>query len=155
MSSNIESSLKSVDDIPRQITGKGRKLLEQYVNGEINKGEGCNKVTKELCDLMCEMRNIGMSGKQIANELEIVTTNAVYYHTRGDCTHEKSDKITYSECGWMRVKSRKGAQTKTLAVLYDTTIRTVQTHLSGDCSHEDGIEPVDPELRYENYKAKI
>lgn len=155
MSSDVQSSLKSVDDIPRQITGKGRKLLEEYIQKEINQGAGCNKVTKELCNLMCEMRDAGMSGQRIANQLDVVSTNAVYYHTRGDCTHEKSDKITYSECGWMRVKSRKGAQTKTLSILYDTTVRTVQTHLSGDCSHDDGIEPVDSELRYENYKAKL
>jgi len=155
MSSEVSSNLKSEDDIPRQITGKSRELLKSYITKEDNRGTECNKVTKDLCNAMRELKDSGLSGAEIANKIKIVSPNAVYYHTRGDCTHEKSDMITYSECGWMRVKSRKGALTETLAVLYDTTKRTVQVHLSGDCSHDQGIKPVPKDVRYENYKSKL
>lgn len=155
MSSEVSSNLKSEDDIPRQITGEARELLKGFINEEENRGHECNKVTKDLCNAMCELRESGVSGAEIADRIGVVSPNAVYYHTRGDCTHEKGDRLTYSECGWMRVKSRKGALTETLAVLYDTTKRTVQVHLSDDCSHDQGIEPVPEDVRYENYKSKL
>lgn len=156
MASRNDSGLKSEDDIPRQITGESRELLKRFINEpEPKQGKECNKVTKQLCDTMCEMKQSGMSGSEIADNIGIVSQNAVYYHTRGDCTHEKGNKITYSECGWMRVKSRKGALTETLAVLYNVTKRTAQVHLSGKCSHDQGIEPVPKDVRYQNYKDKL
>jgi len=156
MSSKIESNLTSEEQIPRQITGESRELLKSFINdGEDKRGNECNKVTQDLCDTICKLKKLGKSGSEIADMIGVVSENAVYYHARGDCTHEKGDMITYSECGWMRVKSKKGALTETLAVLYNTTKRTVQVHLSGDCSHEDSIEPVPKDVRYQNYKDKL
>lgn len=106
-----------------------------------------SKINKDLCELINEMYEQDMKASEIMKLIPATSQNTLYYHVRGDCEHEHREIVTFDECGWMRVYSRKGAKTSTLAILYNIHRRTVQKHLRGKCSHEQGIKPLTKQER--------
>lgn len=142
-------SLARVQDIPDELGDESKRKLKSYIrrhrdeHGNWNRDS--NKVSAELCSLMHDMHSEGLTAKEIKEPLPISSPNTIYYHLRNDCTHEKRVQLTYDECGWMRVHAHEGAPSTTLAMLYGVNQRVASRHITGKCSHEDGIEPVSPE----------
>lgn len=126
-----------------------KKRLQEESGGEVTIDYTSNKVSPAMCESMQDMKSDGMTASEIADEMGISSNTTVYYHLREECSHQYRPKVTYSECGWMRIHSRNGARTPTLAVLYDLSEENVVEHLMGRCNHEDGIEPLtEDECRY-------
>lgn len=137
------------EDLPDQLDEDSRALLTQYLESKRGDKDSwdreCNKISKEVCDLINEMKEDGVPAKEILDYIPAESTTAVYYHYRGDCTHEYRTRVTYDECMRMRMYSRKGARTSTLAILFNLARTNVQNHIMGNCSHEDGFEPLTAE----------
>lgn len=145
-------------EIPSGVNDETKERIKSLVEYEEEVSENWErtscKVTKELCNIICEMYSDGISPRDITDCLPISSHNTVYYHVRGDCNHEYRSKLTYDECGWMRVYARKGAPSSSLAVLYNVHKDRVSHHVTGKCRHEDGIEPVSAsKLRSNGYST--
>lgn len=147
------------EDLPRQLDGDSRALLEQYLESKRPDKDGwdreCNKISKDVCELIQEMYEDGVPVKEILKYVPAKSTTAVYYHINEECTHEYRTRVTYDECMRMRMYSRKGARTPTLGVLFNLARTNVQNHIMGKCSHEDGFEPLTAEeARWSLYKER-
>jgi len=109
-------------------------------------------VTLETCEFIKDMHEEGVSPSVIVDLFPIKSHSTVYYHVNDNCSHTHRVRLTYSECGWMRVKAGNGKSSKELAEEYDITQRVASRHILGDCNHEDGIAPIDPaKLRSNGY----
>lgn len=98
-------------------------------------------VTPDTCTIMREMVDRGLSPREVSHEVLGVSHDQVNYHVSGRCSCDDNDEIRYDECMRMRIDYRKGAPSRTLALLNDISKSTVRDHLCGECSHEDGIAP--------------
>jgi hypothetical protein len=97
--------------------------------------------TPDTCAIMREMVDRGYSPRGVSREIAGVSHKQVNYHVSGRCSCDDNDEMRYDECMRMRIAHRKGAPTRTLALLSDYKKTTVRDHLCGECSHEDGIAP--------------
>lgn len=141
-------------DIPRQLDDEMKGKLRRYLDehDDAQEAKRSRKVSKELCDLVNEMANEGVMKTEILDFVHFSSKNTLYYHLRGDCSHELGTDLTYDECGWMRVYAHNGAPSNTLGILYDVSTDTASKHVRGKCEHEDGIEPVSKDQMWENQK---
>lgn len=114
---------------------------------EINDDSLCSpgKVTKEMCIKIQKLHERGAQAEHIASKFNLSSANTVYYHSRGDCSHDRRTSVTYSECGWMRVHFKNGNSVSELSDKYGIAEKNVRVHLKGGCSHEDGIKPLSTE----------
>lgn len=142
------------DLIPHQLDDDARQRLiehlDRYRSQKTHSDAKPNKVTGELCDLVNEMYEEGIKPSEIVEAMPFSSNNTIYYHVRGDCSHTQRRLVTYDECMWMRIKAQKGAPRKTLAMLYDLSIRNATDHILGECGHDNGIEPLTNEELKEN-----
>lgn len=150
-----EPELADPEDLPRQMDDESKKLFEEYINAHKQRKEnsrGKKVVTSKLCKVINDMRESGVCPSKITEHMPVNSPATIYYHLRGDCSHDDRPSITYDECCKMRIYSRRGAKTTTLAMLNDIDRNNVQIHILGKCSHEDGIEPLTvEEARYTTY----
>jgi predicted transcriptional regulator len=112
---------------------------------KINLSDERHNVDIEACEVIKELYEKGMSLQDIADLLGNLSKSGVRYHVQNKCTHKKQGKITYSECGWMRIKARRNKSTKQLSKNYGVSDDTIRAHLKGECHHEDGIIPLSKE----------
>ena len=142
------------ETIPKGIDQDTKKRLKTYLAQKKKQDSEAkrtsNKVTKGMCDLINDMYEDRASPSEITEFAPVSSPNTIYYHLRGDCSHEYRSIITYSECGWMRVKAHKGMSTSEISSEYNVSERVVISHVTGDCGHEDGIEPLGGDMLYEN-----
>jgi hypothetical protein len=157
LSENMQGGLEELahpDTLPDQLSEENREALASIMEASRSEGgggpKGTGKVTVDLCNIIQEMYTEGTSVSDIIEHIPVESPNTVYYHLRGDCTHSKRAKISYSECGWMRVKANKGESSKTISEEYNVTQRNAAVHITGKCSHEDGVDPVEPETLRSN-----
>lgn len=145
------------DDIPKELNEDARELLIQHLeemhDSSWSSDSTPGKITKEMCELIHKMRDDGVKWDDIIDYFPISSPSALAYHLNDECSHEKRNRVTYSECGWMRVHARNGAKTQTLSILYNLTHRNVVIHLTGECNHEDGIEPLEGSELYKNSRS--
>lgn len=141
------------------VSGENKELLEKLLQHEQsnNQERDCKsgKVSKGLCEALNDMYEDGVSPYTMVEELHISSKSTVYYHLNGKCNHEKRRSLTYDECGWMRVQATCGATTEELCEKYDVSGNTVRRHVTGDCTHEDGIEPVEGSVLRSNSIVKL
>lgn len=139
----------SPEDIPEKLDEDTKAKLRKYLESKKSDGKSwdrrCNKISKKVCKLINEMKDEGVAVSTILSYIPAKSENTVYYHLGKDCSHEYRIRVTYDECCRMRMYSRKGARTSTLAILFDLNRRSVMRHLRGHCSHEDGFEPLSAE----------
>lgn len=140
----------SPDTLPQGLNGEARErvasiMREARVSQGENRGES-NKVTSIICEGIREMYEQGVPVKEITKQVPVSSHNSVYYHINGECSHEYRVQLTYSECGWMRVKAQKGKSSKELSEEYNLSQDVTTRHIVGKCDHEDGIEPLDSQL---------
>ncbi len=139
--------LGSPESVPNQIDSDIRDKLTEYL--ELKQKEHKNetptsyKVTVELCQIMKDMHEDGAKATEIRDAMPISSTGTVRYHVNDNCKHNRRSRITYSECGWMRIKAEKGKTTKELSEEYDTNQRIVRKHVTGDCNHESGVDELE------------
>lgn len=134
-------------ELPSRLNEDTKRRLREIAEDEGNEESSTNntpwKVTVEMCNLMNDMREDGVQPKDIMEIAPFSSQDTLYRHLRGDCTHKARQRVSYDECGWMRFYAKRGAPSKTLAVLYDIDRKTVVNHLSGKCSHNSGLEHLD------------
>jgi len=158
------ATLIDKSQIPDQVDGKSRELIESYLDSNREGGgedwdwqntehKTSAKVTVDLCKLIKEMYSDGASATDIIECTHIRSRNTVYYHVNDECSHTKRSSIAYSECGWMRRHARKGASTPTLSVLHDVSKRCVRVHVTGECDHTHGCETVSIEKLRDNARS--
>lgn len=150
-------TLADPEDLPKGISKDARETMVSIINqhkkdvGEIEKTSG--KVTVELCETFSQMKENGVPVSEIQELTHIDSPNTIYYHLRGDCSHQHRAQVTYSECGWMRIKAQQGAGTPELSEEYDLSQENTAVHVTGKCQHEDGIEPVSGDQLYKNSRS--
>lgn len=149
---DVFHTVPDIDDLPNGLDGDAKRRIQEYAEElteenkeDIHEDRNQNIVTKELCELIHDMDSKGMRHKDIIECMPFSTQHTLYYHLREDCKHSHRTTVTYDECGWMRVYAKQGAPLRTLAVLFNISRENASTHLSGDCSHEDMLEPVSTE----------
>lgn len=143
--------LADAEDIDPRLSPDTRDRILSYLdNNKENSKPVTNKVSKAMCEDMKHRYENGATANDILQDFPIETTDTVYFHVNDKCTHTQRSKVTYDECGWMRVKSKKGAPTKTLAVLYNVSQDTAYEHISDRCNHELHIDPVEPSKLRDN-----
>jgi len=147
------------EDLPDVLDSKTKAQLEAYLESkkqdEPNAPRSSGKVTSELCNLMNQMYSDGVNGTDIVDLVPVKSHNTVYYHLGDDCTHARRSRISYSECGWMRIHAENGAPSSTLAILNDICEEHATKHVTGRCSHEDGIKPVDGNVLRNNSRPEV
>jgi hypothetical protein len=129
---------------------KDEEEIRQSRDGEWDRTS--NKVTKSLCDLMNELRDDGVMPREILSMVPVSSPNTIYYHLRGDCSHEYRAKISYDECGWMLFKATNGASSKELSESYDVSQECVARHVTGRCQHKHNLEPLTGDELFANSK---
>jgi len=143
-----------MDRLPKNLSQDIQSTLKSYLESNLYSGDGSkrdsHKVDSSLCQLIKDMYDDGVSAQDIVDHLPISSPNTVYYHVRDECSHKHRSRVTYDECGWIRVKARSGDSVKELSQDYDLSTKSVRLHAKGECSHEDGIDPVDPDVLYQN-----
>ena len=132
------------DDAKQRIEQYAKKLTEEQGN-EDRVQKTSNTVTMELCELIHDMDSKDIPHTDIIECMPFSSQHTLYYHLREDCDHSYRSKLTYNECGWMRIYAKQGAPLQTLSVLFNISERNASIHLSGECNHEDMLEPVSTE----------
>jgi len=145
-------------DLPEAIGEDEKRKLKKYLNSINDSNSKPNKtsrkVSKQLCSLIEDLAEQGLKPQEICDLIEVKSKNTVYYHLRDECEHKYRDKVTYDECGWMRVYAKKGAPSSTLAILYNVSREIATRHITGKCNHQDGIQPLSGlELRRNSYSG--
>lgn len=148
--------LADPDTLPTQLDEEQRDMLaalmEKSRQSLPDSPKSSHKIDSNVCKVMREMKESGVSVKEILDYVPAKSPNTVYYHINDDCSHDRRVQITYSECGWMRVKAGNGKTSADIADEYNLAQRNARMHITGKCSHEDGIEPVDSDvLRANSY----
>jgi len=146
--------------LPQGLSKDTKERLRQHILAQERSDKDnntSNTVTKDLCHLICDLREEGMKVNHILRYMPFSSPNTVYYHLRQECSHKYRSKLTYDECGWMRYYASKGAPSKTLAILYNVSQEVAMRHITGKCNHENMIEPLSgEELRSNGYnKTKL
>lgn len=100
------------------------------------------QVTPDTCALMRYMAEQVDAKKRVAEAFAWVSYDRVLAHVNGECSCDEITHVHYDECMRMRLRARKGAPARTLALLNDIEVDTVWVHIGGRCSHEDGIRPL-------------
>ena len=148
------SSTSDLVDLPPGLSKDIEERLRSHLERERRKSETWDrtngKVSKQLCNVIHDMHDEGMTGEEIADVLPVGSQNTIYYHLREDCSHDYRDSINYDECGWMRFHASNGAPSRTLAILYGCAQEGVTRHVTGRCRHGHKVEPVDGQKLREN-----
>jgi hypothetical protein len=131
-------------DAKERIKKHAERLTEEDSDVK-NVDKTSNIVTKELCELMHDMDSKDIPHTDIIDCMPFSSQHTLYYHLREDCDHSYRSKLSYHECGWMRIYAKQGAPLQTLTVLFNISERNASIHLSGECNHEDMLEPVSTE----------
>lgn len=146
--SDYEPSYGSPESVPDQIEPETKKRLKSYLKRKRDERKDTTsnsyKVTVELCEIMKNMYENGVGPTDICEIMPFSSPGTVRYHVKDKCEHERRPRVTYSECGWMRIKASKGKSTKALSKEYDTNSRTIRKHVTGGCNHDSGIDDLDP-----------
>jgi len=149
MSEDIRK-LADPDTLPTQLGEEQREMLAALMGKSRqplpDSPKSSHKITSNVCKVMREMKESGVSVKEILDYVPAESPNTVYYHINDNCSHDRRVQITYSECGWMRVKAKEGAATSEVADDYNLSPKNARMHIVGKCSHEDGIEPVNADV---------
>jgi len=132
-------------DLPNGLDSDVRNRIRRCRKTEEGQSSTSGKVTKELCDLIHEMDSKDVPHSKIISSMPFSSQHTLYYHLREECEHEYRSRITYSECGWMRIYAKQGAPLQTLSLLFNLSNENTSIHLSGKCGHEDMLEPVSTE----------
>jgi len=147
--------LADAEDIDPRLSPDTRDRILSYLdNNKENSKPVTNKVSKAMCEDMKHRYENGATANDILQDFPIETTDTVYFHVNDKCTHTQRSKVTYDECGWMRVQAKNGATTSELCDSYDVSGNTVRRHVTGDCAHEDGIEPIEGSVLRSNSIVK-
>lgn len=153
-----EYTLADPEDLPTGLSEDIRKALVKYLKRKKKSKDDWEhtsaKVPIYLCDLMRDMHDEGLPGTKIVNLVPVKSQATVYYHLRDDCSHDYRSQLTYDECGWIRMYAKKGAPSKTLAVLYDISQEAIARHATGRCSHDHGCKPIDSQELHNNGRAE-
>lgn len=143
-------SIPNVEELPNGISKEVIDHIDNYasrvkkINGLTGEADKTTSiVSKELCELINELDKKGMAHSDIIDIMPFSSPNTLYYHLKDKCSHNQRTKISYDECGWMRIYAKQGAPVKTLSLLFNIAPENVSKHLTGDCSHEDGVKRVD------------
>lgn len=140
--------------LPNGLDEYVKERIKAYNEFDTAEYKDQNVVTKDMCETIKKLDSKDIAHDDIVDMMPFSSPNTLYYHLSDKCTHEHRSRVTYSECGWMRVYAQKGAPTKTLSVLYNISMRNAVIHLTGKCNHEDGIEPLHSEdLRANGYST--
>lgn len=152
------STYANPDTLPSGLSDDTREKLASIMeSGMAQSGirkRDSHVITPLVCEVIREMHEQGVSPTEIVNFFPVKSQSTLYYHINDKCSHNHRVRLTYSECGWMRVKAGNGEPSKVLAEEYGISQRVASRHILGDCSHEDGILPIDPgELRSNSYNG--
>lgn len=146
---DVFGTVPDISNLPNGLDSNAKKKIEEYAEGLVEDTDNVgdvektsNTVTKEICELIHDMDSKGIPHTDIIECMPFSSQHTLYYHLRKDCQHSYRTKLSYNECGWMRVYAKQGAPLKTLSVLFNISERNASIHLSGECDHEDMLEPV-------------
>lgn len=128
-----------IDDDVADYIRKQRRESEEQLKSQSDRTK---QVTPDVCALMRETARREESKREVARIFEWVCYDQVLHHVNGECECDERTHVHYQECMQMRIHAHNGAPPSTLALLNDIAEDTVFHHLSGDCSHEDGIRPL-------------
>lgn len=142
----------SIDDSARDAIHSLLEKSEMYNSVD---SSNRSKVDANLCSAICKMYENGMSAPEITDIMPYEGQSTTMYHVNNKCSHKKRDDISYDECGWMIYYARQGAPSRSLAVLYNVTKAAVARHVTGRCTHEHGIEPLDSNELRNNSKPDV
>lgn len=136
---------------------KLEKLIAHNANeeGQRDSNHSSGKVSIELCQLMKELYDDGLSYRQITEACPFSSVNTVKYHVKDRCSHTERVKLTYSECGWIRFKAKQGKSAKELSEKYDVTRKAIKIHAKGECNHEHECPTVTTEELEANNKDRF
>jgi hypothetical protein len=156
--SDYQPKYGSPESVPDQLDSEIRDRLKGYLERKRDKQKdntpNSYKVTIELCEIMNDMYDNGIGPTEICKVMPFSSPSTVRYHVDNKCKHERRSRVTYSECGWMRIKARKGKSTKEISNEYNTDSRIIRKHVTGQCNHESGIDKVSlSELERETRKT--
>ncbi len=134
-------------EAPRQLSDDMRSLVEtwRHESNKTARGEGQRdkQVTPDACAILRMMAEEYDTKRAISDRLAWITYEQVRYHVNGDCACDESNHVHEDECYRMRMYAQRGAPADTLAMLNGLEVKTVYKHISGRCSHPDGMPPVD------------
>lgn len=137
---------RKAPDLPRQMSDESMELImsvrEQMDDPEPTQPDRSSQVTPDTCAILREMADRGMNMAQITAAVDWVSYNTVRRHVNRDCSCDSRTHVHYDECMRLRIAAERGAPTPTLVVLSDLDRYTVWEHLTGQCSHDDGIAPL-------------
>jgi len=149
---NVFGTVPDVENLPNGLGDDARQKLEAYAKrlsesdiSQQNKEKTSNIVSKELCELIHDMDSKDIPHTDIVECMPFSSQHTLYYHLREDCDHSYRSRLSYDECGWMRIYAKQGAPLQTLSTLFNISQRNTSIHLSGECNHEDMLEPVSTE----------
>lgn len=135
------------DGLPRQLNDEMKDLLrsaqEEMGTDARGAGDRTTQVTPDKCALLRMMVDEMGTKRAVADSLDWITYDRVCYHTAGKCKCDERAHVHEDECYRMRMRAHRGAPADTLALLNGLEKKTVWKHLSGRCSHPDGMEPLD------------
>jgi|APHM01.1.fsa_nt_gi hypothetical protein len=142
------------DKIPNGIAEEQKEKLKQQIksnsNNTVSKKPIKGKVCQNMCETMKQMSQEGMTYGEIIDCMPVSSRSAVSYHVTNKCEHDQTLSITYSQCGWMRTKAHMGLSifeiTKDIGYsdrTYKSMRERVRYHVTGECSHEEGVKPLD------------
>lgn len=125
------------------------KLVDIAGDAKTGRTKRPNKVTPELCELLKELKEKGLTNKEIMEFTPVNSPDTLYLHLNNDCKH-KSGKIRYTDCGWIRFHANRGSTTKELSEQYGVGKFAIRQHATGKCRHDHECEPVTGEQLREN-----
>lgn len=142
------------DTLPDSLSNETEEMLTEMMKRsrgpEERESRRSHKVTSSVCKVMREMKSDGVHVDDILEYVPVKSVNSIYYHINDECSHDRRVLLTYSECGWMRIRAHEGSPTKDIAEEYNLAPKNARVHLMGKCSHEDGIKPVEPKTLRSN-----
>jgi hypothetical protein len=142
--------LADPDTLPTQLGEEQRETLAALMaksrQSLPDSPKSSHKIDTNVCKVMREMKESGVPVEEILDYVPAKSPNTVYYHINDKCSHDRRVQVTYSECGWMRAKASNGKTSAEIADEYNLAQKNARMHILGKCSHEDGIEPVSPDV---------
>lgn len=142
---NERSKMNDVEMIDEYYRKESNKIWVVNSIERCLKEHGGEHINLRMCLSIRDMVSKGMSVEAISECIGYFDEEEIRPHANNECTHSDSEGLLYSECGWMRALYDMGRSVNEIAEYYEVDEAVVIHHITGECDHEDSLEPVDIE----------